>query len=58
MVRRHELRATDGSQNEVQGPNLAGAFGGFALALATVSGAEIRNRVLRNLRLRIRRHDT
>ncbi len=43
MVRRHELRATDGSQNEVQGPNMAGALGRFALAVATVPGREIRN---------------
>jgi len=32
-----------GSQNEVQGPNLAGALGSFARAFATVSGAKVWN---------------
>jgi hypothetical protein len=34
VVQGDELCALDGSQNEVQDSNLAGAFGGFALALA------------------------
>jgi hypothetical protein len=37
VVHGHELRAPYGSQNKVQDSNLAGAFGRFAFALATVS---------------------
>jgi hypothetical protein len=43
VVHGHELRAPSGSQNEVQGPNLAGALGSFARAFATVSGAKVWN---------------